>query len=113
MVKYRLSRFGRSRNWVRVISPRPGGSILMTSAPSQAISCVQEGPDCTCVMSNTRTPVNAFSIAPLSDGSRVVSVVRDSTPPLASPDGSRGRISLAVHGLIHRPGGVGLRVDPD
>src|SRR5690606_3771615 len=32
----------------------------MTSAPNQARSCVQVGPDCTCVKSRTRTPSRAF-----------------------------------------------------
>src|SRR3954451_12300975 len=61
IVKYRLSTSGRSRSWVRVTSPRPGCSILMTSAPIQASSCVQTGPACTCVMSRTRTPSRAFA----------------------------------------------------
>src|ERR1700679_2389889 len=49
-----------SRNCSRVMSPRPGSSTLMTSAPSQASSCVQDGPDCTCVISSTRMPSMAF-----------------------------------------------------
>src|SRR5947207_9859556 len=44
------------------MSPVPGRSTLMTSAPSQASSWVQVGPDCTCVMSRTRTPSSAFVI---------------------------------------------------
>ncbi len=33
------------------MSPTPGRSTLITSAPNQASSCVQVGPDCTCVKS--------------------------------------------------------------
>ncbi len=33
MVKYRLSALGTSRNWPRVMSPAPGRSTLITSAP--------------------------------------------------------------------------------
>lgn len=60
IVKYRLSTPGTSRSWLRVMSPVLGASSLMTSAPSHASSCVADGPDCTCVMSSTRTPDNAF-----------------------------------------------------
>src|SRR3954463_6691855 len=56
MVKYRLSTFGMSCSWARVMSPTPGRSTLITSAPNQARSCVQVGPDCTCVKSRIRTP---------------------------------------------------------
>src|ERR1700741_2280759 len=48
-----------SRSCLRVTSPA-GASRLTTSAPSQARICVQDGPDCTCVMSRTRTPSSAF-----------------------------------------------------
>src|SRR5919106_4952494 len=132
MVKYKLSTSGRSRNCVRVISPRPGASILMTSAPSQAISCVQDGPDCTCVISNTRTPVNACPMAPLFSSNGLLVVMRHSTclsspsltPTLSqgrggsyvgtyAPSGRAGEIRLPVHRLIHRPRRIGLRVDPD
>ncbi len=60
MVKYRLSTSGISRSCSRVMSPVPGRSTLMTSAPNQASSCVQVGPDCTCVKSRMRTPSNAL-----------------------------------------------------
>src|SRR5205085_5217578 len=96
----------RSRNWTRVMSPRPGGSILMTSAPSQARIWVHEGPDWTCVTSRTRTPSNALSIL----------------PPLFRRKAEDGRLSsvfclpssvLLVHGLVHRARREGLRVHPD
>ena len=64
IVKYRLSTPGMSRSWPRVASPSPGRSTLMTSAPSQASSCVQVGPDCTWVKSRMRTPSSAL---PMSD----------------------------------------------
>src|SRR6185295_13894223 len=46
------------------MSPTPGRSTLITSAPSQAKSCVQVGPDCTCVKSRMRTPVSALPASP-------------------------------------------------
>src|ERR1700681_3581667 len=62
MVKYRLSTFGTSCNWPRVISPTPGRSTLITSAPNHASNCVQVGPDWTWVKSRMRTPFSAFVI---------------------------------------------------
>src|SRR5215213_2744340 len=62
MVKYRLSTFGRSCSWPRVMSPTPGRSTLITSAPNQASNCVQVGPDWTWVKSRIRTPLSAFVI---------------------------------------------------
>src|SRR5215831_3787383 len=62
MVKYRLSTPFLSCNWPRVMSPVPGRSTLITSAPNHARSCVQVGPDCTWVKSRMRTPSNAFAI---------------------------------------------------
>src|SRR6516164_299444 len=44
------------------MSPSPARSTLMTSAPSQARSCVHVGPDCTCVKSRIRTPSSALPI---------------------------------------------------
>src|ERR1700694_3462876 len=62
IVKYRLSTSGISRSWPRVMSPSPARSILTTSAPSQASSCVHVGPDCTCLKARIRTPSNALPI---------------------------------------------------
>src|SRR3954468_16903594 len=62
MVKYRLSTLGTSCNWPRVMSPTPGRSTLITSAPNQASNCVQVGPDWTWVKSRIRTPFSAFVI---------------------------------------------------
>src|SRR5208283_2561714 len=42
------------------MSPTPGRSTLITSAPNQASSCVQVGPDWTWVKSRMRTPVSAL-----------------------------------------------------
>ena len=64
MVKYRLSAPGTSRSWPRVMSPTPGRSTLITSAPNQASSCVQVGPDCTCVKSRIFTPSSALPSLP-------------------------------------------------
>src|SRR5471030_2153304 len=42
------------------MSPVPGRSTLITSAPNQASSCVQVGPDWTCVKSRIFTPSSAL-----------------------------------------------------
>src|SRR6202049_2497732 len=76
-----------SRNWPRVTSP-VGGSNLMTSAPSQAMSCEAVGPAWTCVMSRTRIPESALSIN-------------------VSPEPS------LVHRLCFGAGRIFARVDPD
>src|SRR5262249_11474581 len=47
------------------MSPTPGRSTLITSAPNHASSCVQVGPDWTWVKSRMRTPLSAFVICPL------------------------------------------------
>src|ERR1700733_14670903 len=65
MVKYRLSTLGTSCNWPRVISPTPGRSTLITSAPNHASNCVQVGPDCTWVKSKIRMPLSASLIVSL------------------------------------------------
>src|ERR1700746_2958026 len=46
------------------MSPTPGRSTLMTSAPRKASSWVQVGPDCTCVKSRIRTPSSARPACP-------------------------------------------------
>src|ERR1044071_6998650 len=46
------------------MSPTPGRSILITSAPIQARSWVQVGPDCTWVKSRMRTPSSALPASP-------------------------------------------------
>src|ERR1700704_5446478 len=46
------------------MSPVPGRSTLITSAPNQARSCVQVGPDCTWVKSRMRTPSSALPACP-------------------------------------------------
>src|SRR6202043_1620723 len=60
MVKYRLSTLGTSCSCPRVMSPTPGRSTLITSAPNHASNCVQVGPDWTWVKSRMRTPFSAF-----------------------------------------------------
>src|SRR6185295_15777352 len=49
-----------SRSWPRVASPSPAFSTLITSAPNQASSWVQVGPDWTCVKSRILTPSSAL-----------------------------------------------------
>src|SRR5262249_36723780 len=46
------------------MSPMPGRSTLITSAPNQASNCVHVGPDCTWVKSRMRTPLRAFPSMP-------------------------------------------------
>src|SRR5919106_2308072 len=93
IVKYRLSTPGRSRSWTRVMSPL-GRSTLITSAPNQASSWVQVGPDCTWVMSRIRMPSSAFMTP-----SR-----RKRGPPAGA---------LFVHGLRLGAGRVLVGIDPD
>src|SRR5690349_8111424 len=44
------------------MSPTPGRSTLITSAPNHASNCVQVGPDWTWVKSRIRTPFSALVI---------------------------------------------------
>src|SRR5690348_13744194 len=60
-----------SRNCPRVMSPRPGISTLITSAPIQARSCVAVGAACTCPISRMRTPSSALLILVSSVAFRV------------------------------------------
>src|SRR6266540_1935430 len=46
------------------MSPIPGRSTLITSAPNQASSCVQVGPAWTWLMSRMRTPSSALPASP-------------------------------------------------
>src|SRR6059058_936444 len=64
-----------SRSWARVASPSPARSTLMTSAPNHASSCVQVGPDCTCVKSRIFTPSRALPMlsAPVEVANRCAS----------------------------------------
>src|ERR1700688_3598814 len=82
MVKYRLSTFGTSCNWPRVMSPTPGRSTLITSAPNQASNCVQVGPDWTWVKSRMRTPSSAFVICSLLITSSCCRHARDGGHPV-------------------------------
>src|SRR6516225_1752314 len=91
------------------MSPRPGSSTLITSAPSQARSWVQDGPDWTWVMSRTRMPSRAFSIS--SPRRRL----REFAQGRARRRRRRSRRAppLLVHRLGHRPRRVDVGIDPD
>src|SRR4051794_28089040 len=113
MVKYRLSTFGMSCNWPRVMSPTPGRSTLITSAPNHASSCVQVGPDWTWVKSRMRTPVSALVIVLL----RTLSA-----PAPAGNNGLKGeglflllqdalRIEIADAAALRACGRINHRVD--
>src|ERR1044071_6321734 len=93
-----------SRSWPRVMSPMPGRSTLMTSAPSQARSCVQVGPDCTWVKSRMRTPSSALPSSPngLSE-----------TGGKSSLDVIDLLFRLLVHRLVSGARRVFVRVHPD
>src|ERR1700676_3844252 len=82
------------------MSPRPGSSTLMTSAPSQARICVHEGPAWTCVMSRILIP------------SRALRTGSPSPEPFEETPLTLMRL-LLVHRLVHRPRRVLVRVDPD
>src|SRR6185312_8448972 len=58
-----------SRSCPRVMSPAPARSTLITSAPNQARSWVQVGPDCTWVKSRMRTPSSALDMGDSLRGS--------------------------------------------
>src|SRR5262249_54937403 len=74
------------------MSPTPGRSILITSAPNQASSWVQVGPDCTWVKSRMRTPSSAL---PASPNGRLVGRGRPPPLPLAFGLGAGLDTSLA------------------
>src|SRR6266850_1679807 len=116
MVKYRLSTFGTSCNWPRVISPTPGRSTLITSAPNHASNCVQVGPDWTCVKSRMRMPLSAFVIvllrivsAPATAGRKRGGAARGPAPDVANlfPAKHALRVEVADAAAL----GAGRRVD--
>src|SRR5258708_18435247 len=69
IVKYSASTSGLWRNWLRVTSPEPGRSTLITSAPNHASNCVQAGPACTCVKSMILIPSSGLLMIFLSPDS--------------------------------------------
>src|ERR1700676_5321309 len=81
------------------MSPRPGNSTLITSAPSHARIWVAEGPAWTWLMSRTRMPSSALRSG-ISSGLPFFAIVAYST-------------RLLVHGLVHRTGSERVLVDPD
>src|ERR1700736_370373 len=116
MVKYRLSTLGMSCNWPRVISPTPGRSTLITSAPNHASNCVQVGPDWTWVKSRMRTPLSAFVIvllrivsAPAPAGRKRGGAARGPAPDVANlfPAKHALRVEVADAAAL----GAGRRVD--
>src|SRR5712671_4421134 len=81
------------------MSPTPGRSTLITSAPNHASNCVQVGPDWTCVKSRMRTPLSAFVIvllrlvsAPAPAGRKRGGAARGPAPGVAN-------LFLAKHAL--------------
>src|SRR6266700_3548905 len=70
----------RSVEAARPCSPRPGGSTLITSAPSHASVSVHEGPASNCVRSITRIPLRAASIPVPLPSQRAAGFPSDRTP---------------------------------
>src|ERR1700737_4786369 len=117
MLKYRLSTFGTSCKWTRVISPTPGRSTLITSAPNHASNCVQVGPDWTWVKSRMRTPLSAFVIvllriasAPATAGRKRGGAAHGPAPDVANlfPAKHALRVEVADAAAL----GAGRRADP-
>src|SRR5271168_1545892 len=90
-----------SRSCSRVISPAPARSILITSAPNHASSCVQVGPDCTCVKSRIRTPSNALLMRNSGPRSLVHRLILGARRVLAriDPDIDHRRTARLLYGL--------------
>src|SRR5437867_2757523 len=86
--KNQASRSARSDSARRPGSP-PGGSILMTSAPSQASISVQLGPASYCVRSNTTIPSSAF---PMSPPTPPLSRAREAAPLRGWPERGTARL---------------------
>src|SRR5215468_7684062 len=72
--KLALSRPQRGA-WPRISSPRPGGSILTTSAPASAKSSVANGPGSNVEKSRTNRPLRGRMIAPRSE-ERAIFIVK-------------------------------------
>src|SRR5215468_1229691 len=108
--KKKLSRLGLSAfHSRRARSPCGGRSILITSAPSQASICVQEGPAWSWVKSMTRMPSSAWLILillvnPYRSFFRYPGLVQ----PIAEPFGD---LAGGRHVLRH-PGQRELRPEP-
>src|SRR6516165_11521017 len=108
-------------SWPRVMSPTPGRSTLITSAPNQARSWVQVGPDCTWVKSRMRTPSSALPSPPQGalDGATVPGCVLAgflavvSASPLLLVFAIVISPPLLVHRLVLRARRVFVRVDPN
>src|SRR6267378_6843875 len=116
MVKYRLSTLGMSCSWPRVMSPTPGRSTLITSAPNQASNCVQVGPDWTWVKSRMRTPLSAFVIVLLRIVSAPAPAGRKRGGARSRPPPDVANLFLAKHALRIEVAdaaafGAGSRVD--
>src|SRR5579864_24147 len=91
------------------MSPAPARSTLITSAPNQASSCVQVGPDCTCVKSRMRTPSSALAIRASRPCLLVHRLVLGARRVLAriDPDVDDSRTLQALHRLARPPQGRG------
>src|SRR6516225_5800928 len=93
------------------MSPTPGRSTLITSAPNQASNCVQVGPDWTWVKSRMRTPVSALLII-LNSMSQYVPAVREGTEAGHRPRACRIGLFLFQSALrieVAYPAALGTR----
>src|ERR1700682_1382680 len=78
------------------MSPTPGRSTLITSAPNQASNCVQVGPDWTWVKSRMRTPFSAFVIVVCSVVSALHRQQGKGKGPVATPVANLFLFQLAL-----------------
>src|SRR5499427_7663161 len=99
--KYQGSSSGLPGRRRRPGSPRPGFSILTTSAPSQARDSVQDGPASNWVKSTTLTPSRQSSSTPISAIARSAwAAMLEYLLAARNPPDSR----RAVHGKEDSPG---------
>src|SRR5439155_14913155 len=91
---------------LRVSSPLPGSSILITSAPMSARIIEQNGPARTRVRSRTRTPLNGLVGTGLSFQDALGEAARDRVHPVArasraSPEHARAVQDTQVREIVH------------
>src|SRR5262249_35208456 len=114
MRKYGESWPGRSAEAPLPCSPRPGCSILITSAPSHASICVQAVPASNCVRSTTRTPSSDGGSARPRRAERAAGSTPVTCPPcsFASCQATRDRDDLSTPcGRAERNQGVTMSME--
>src|SRR6476619_982148 len=84
------------------MSPTPGRSTLITSAPNHASSCVHVGPDWTWVKSRILTPSNAFIAGSLFLGQSAFGVQVADVAAFAAGGGIDRRVDKRGLARLHR-----------